>query len=101
MSNALDVAKRLVAERQDGTAERDEKAWISEASVTFERLLVEAPPAAEREELLRHTASLETALRGLLTGKGKVKDLPVEPMVRLIAYARTGTIRNARIDLGE
>ena len=52
---------------------------------------------AERDELLQHADVLEKALMEVMAGKRNASKIPVEPMVRLIAYARTGTIRNASI----
>lgn len=53
----------------------------------------------ERKELLAHADALEKALAEITAGKRKASAMPIEPMVRLIAYARTGTIRNAQINL--
>lgn len=43
MSNARNVAQRLVDEMGDGTASKDRTAWMAEASITLQRLLDEPP----------------------------------------------------------
>lgn len=53
----------------------------------------------ERAELLAHADALEKALAQVIAGKRKSRDMPVEPIVRLIHFARTGTIRNASLNL--
>ena len=57
----------------------------------------------EREELLGYADELERALAEIVAGKRKAKEIPLDPIVRLIHYARTGTIRNAvvNLDLGD
>lgn len=55
----------------------------------------------EREELLAYADTLKKAICGVLSGTLKSSKLPIEPMVRLIAYARTGTVRNAELECGK
>lgn len=56
----------------------------------------------EREELLACADALERAVAEIISGKRKARDLPIEPIARLVQYARTGTIRKAvlNLDLG-
>lgn len=56
---------------------------------------------AERKELLAYADALEKAVCSVANGTLKPSKLPIEPMVRLIAYARTGTVRNARLNCAE
>jgi len=71
MSNARDVAQRLVNERADGTASKDPDAWMAEASITLQRLLDEAPPA----DVVQAASSLrQNGYRGPLTWARKVID---------------------------
>lgn len=53
----------------------------------------------EREELLAYADALEKAVAEMVAGKRKSRDLPIEPIARLVHFARTGTIRNASLNL--
>jgi hypothetical protein len=43
------------------------------------------------------SAELEDALMQVMNGERRANKIPMEPMVRLIAYARTGSTKNASI----
>jgi hypothetical protein len=48
-----------------------------------------------------YAASLETVLMEIMNGNRRADRIPMEPMVRLIGFVRTGYIRNAKIESKE
>jgi hypothetical protein len=52
---------------------------------------------AEKLDALMWAAELERAVFEVMEGKRKAAKLPIEPIVRLIAFARTGSCKDATI----
>ena len=52
-------------------------------------------------DTLRHADALEKHLGLIASGRGKVGKIPLESIMRLIAYARTGSIANPTLNFNE
>jgi hypothetical protein len=57
---------------------------------------IEAVKLAHIEAQL-YAAELEHAVMEVVNGERKAAKLPIEPMVRLIQFARTGSVKNAKV----
>jgi hypothetical protein len=51
----------------------------------------------DKRKAVVYADELEAVLMEIVNGKRKADKIPMEPMVRLIAFARTGSVRNASI----
>lgn len=84
--NALDVAARLVNEMADGTASKDETAWMCEASITLQRL---APDAALFTMLAESCLNPDSETAAYLMAAGRPDTVEALRML-LTMYAGTG-----------
>jgi hypothetical protein len=60
---------------------------------------IEAAKLAQIDACL-YAAELEAAVMEVMNGERKAGKLPTEPMVRLIHFARTGSVKNASVRRG-